>query len=319
MSVTNLKNLIIIKTWRVPISKKELFNAILMQLNNLFPPITYKQWWFYQPAWNAFDHDNYMDFYLQLVYLYINGNIDRSKPLYEQYVRLKAEFHKNVNKMLKNAPSFVSNGDPQTLHIDILETSESGCVVEIECCPFLYFNITNFKAKIDSMGKQHALIMCERFLKTLAVGLNAKEIDRAQSDIAKFTTFLGIDKNWMSATYALQLQEVSITMVAKKKGISLKKEDVERILDCKITEGFGFDHQYKAFAKEVKRLYDIEIPSLARFLRKMRQAVLHEGYNPTNREKELIVSATIDLLKALENVYKVEKVTNSIIPDKNSK
>jgi len=267
--------------WHVPISKKELFSAIEKQLCKLFTPIEIDfPYYFYQPSWVTANHDNYMRFSLDQKYLYIRRNTDLSKPMIQEFEKLKAEYSKNRNKLILNSPSFILNGDPLLLNIAILKTDESGCVIEIECYPFLYFNILDFKAKVNRIGKQHALIMCERHLKNLAIGLNAKEIDRTESDIAKFTTFLGIDRNWMTTTYALQLQEVSITIVAKKKGISLKKEDVERILDCKITAGFGFDHQYKAFAKEVKRLYGIDIPSLAIFLRKMRQAVLHEGYNP---------------------------------------
>jgi len=245
-----------------------------------------------------------MDFSLQLVYRYILNNIDISKPRLQECERLKADFNKSVNKQIQNAPSIFSNGDPFTLHIDILETDESGCAIEVECYPFLYYNITNFKAKIGSMEKQRALLKCKRFLKTLAVGLSAKEIDRTESDIAKFTAFLGIDRNWMSATYVLQLQEVSIFLVAQKKGISLKREDVKRILHRKIKDDeWGFDLQYKAFTKEVKRLYDIEISSLPRQLRKMRQEVLHEGYNPKEDETKLAISVTIALLKELKKVY----------------
>ena len=142
------------------------------------------------------------------------------------------------------------------------------------------------------------------------MGLTAKEI-YSDSNIAKYSGFLGIDRNWMSATIALQLQEVSIFLVAKKKGISLERKNVERILNRKINSNESiFDAQYKAFAKEVKRLYDIGIPSLAMWLRKMRQAVLHEGCNPTEKEKELAISATVHLLKELKKVYEAEKVTN---------
>lgn len=311
MSETNdLKSLILTRTWHVPIPKKELFDAILNELYKLFPPITYESWWFHQPAWNYSKSENYMDFSLNLLYPYILKNVDLSKPLLQQYERLKAEFQKNVNKMINNAPSFVSDGDPYTLHIDILKTDESGCDIEVTCKPFLYWNITNFNAKIDNMRKQHAMLTCERFLKTLAVGLNAKDFDKTESDLARYTAFLGIDRNWMSATYALQLQEVSITMVAQKKGIALNRENVERILNKKIKEkDFSFSHQYEAFAKEVKRLYKIEIPLLPMWLRKMRQAVLHEGHNPTEKEKELAISATVCLLKELKKVYEAETVS----------
>jgi Zn-finger nucleic acid-binding protein len=306
----DLKSLILTRTWHVPIAKKELFDAIVNELDKLFPPITYESWWFYQPAWNYSHSENYMDFSIKLEYLYILKNINASKPLYEQYQKLKAEFNKNVDKLIDSAPSIVSNGDPSTLHIDILKTDESGCEIEVTCHPFLYWNITNFKAKIDNMEKQHAMLTCERYLKTLAVGLNAKDIDKTESNLAKFSSFLGINENWMTSTYALQLQEVSITMVAQKKGIALDRENVERILNKEIKEkDFSFSHKYEALAKEVKRLYDIEIPFMAMWLRKMRQAVLHEGHNPTEQEKELAISATVCLLKELKKIFETETVT----------
>lgn len=305
MSETNLKNLMITKVWHIPTSKKELFNAIVNQLNKLFPPIEISNWYFYESAWLTTDSDNFMDFSIKLVYRYILNNIDITKPRLEEYERLRTEFNKNVNKHIQNAPSILYNGDPFTIHIDILETDESGCLIEIECCPFLYYNITNFKTKINNMEKQNALLKCERFLKTLAVGLNAEEIDRTESDISKFTTFLGIGRNWMIATYALQLQEVSIILVAQKKGISLKREDVKKILDKKKIKDdeWGFDLRYKAFTKEVKSLYNIELSSLPRQLRKMRQEVFHEGHNPKEDETKLAISVTIALLKELKKVY----------------
>ena len=320
MPETNeLKSLILIRTWNVPIAKKELFDAILNELYTLFPPITYENWWFHQPAWNYSKCENYMDFSLNLLYPYILKNIDMSKPRFQQYERLKAEFQKNINKMINNAPSFVNNGDPYSIHIDILETDESGCDIELTCQPFLYLNIMNFNAKIDNAKKQYAMLTCERFLKTLAVGLKAKEIDKTESNIASFSSFLGINQNWMTSTYALQLQEVSITIVAQKKGIALDRESVERILNKEIKEkDFSFSHQYEAFARAVKRLYDIDIPLMAMWLRKMRQAVLHEGHNPTEQEKELAISATICLLQELKKVYEAETLTanDSAAPDK---
>jgi intein/homing endonuclease len=115
----------------------------------------------------------------------------------------------------------------------------------------------------------------------------------------------------MCATYALQLQEVSIFLVAKEKGISLQMKNVERILKRKKNKNEStFDAQYKAFAKEVECLYGVKIPSLAMWLRKMRQAVLHEGYNPTEKERKLAVSATIQLLKELKKVHYTETKDN---------
>lgn len=309
----DLKSLIFTRTLYVPIAKKELFNAILLELNKFFPPIIIEPWYFYQDAWLSSQSEEYMDFSLKLKFFYIFRNLSLSEPpQLRECERLRTEFKKNVNKIIADTPSYINNGYPFNLHIDLLKTDESGCEIEIECHPFLYYNIANFKAKVDNLENQRALLMCERYLKTLAVGLKAKEIDKTASDIAKFTKFLGIDKNWMSATYALQLQEVSITLVAKKKNIALDRKNVERILnkEIKANEGF-FSYQYEAFAKEVKRLYDIEIPFMAMWLRKMRQVVLHEGHNPTEQENRQVISATVCLLKELKKVWEAEPVTQN--------
>jgi hypothetical protein len=57
---------------------------------------------------------------------------------------------------------------------------------------------------------------------------------------------------------------------------------------------------------------------MTKWLRKMRQEVLHEGCIPTEDEKELATSATVNLLKELKKVYDAEKVTenNSIATHK---
>ena len=132
-----------------------------------------------------------------------------------------------------------------------------------------------------------------------------KEVMPKDSEISKnlitSASFLGLDQNWASSTCALQLQEVAVILVAKKKGIELGKKNIERILNKEVKET-SFNNQYEAFSKEVKRLYNVEMPILTTHFRKMRVAVLHEGYNPKEEEKESIVSFTIGLLKKLKQV-----------------
>lgn len=303
--VIDLKSLIFKKTWHVPIVKKELFKKISIELSKLFPPININAWWFYLDAWNYSESENYMDFSLKPVYFYVRFK-SNSNTTAKEYEKLKTEFEKDY-KSVSKIPLFFRNDYPYKMHVDVLKTDDSGCDIDIECYPFLYFNILDFKAKIDKLEKQDAVLSFERHLKTLAIGLNATEIDKTESNIAQYSLFLGINQNWMTATYALQLQEVSITMMAKEKEISLKRENVERILNKNIKEkDFSFAYQYEAFTKEVKRLYDIEIPLLPMWLRKMRQAVLHEGRNPNEHEKNLAVSATIRLLKELKKLHEAE-------------
>jgi hypothetical protein len=205
----NLENLILRRKLHIPIAKKELFNSILEELCKFFPTIVLEQWWFCESAWKSSASENYADFSLNPEYFYILKNANPSKPKLLEYERLRAEFKKNHDKILDDLHSLIMDDYPFQLHIDILKDDESGCDIEIECHPFLYFHTTYFQAKVPSMGKQHALLMCERYIKTLAISLRAKEIDKTESDIAEFTDFLGINRNWMSATYALQLQERS--------------------------------------------------------------------------------------------------------------
>lgn len=113
-------------------------------------------------------------------------------------------------------------------------------------------------------------------------------------------SFLGLDTNWSLATCALQLQEVAVTLVAEKRNIILDKTNVEKILDKKIEGELSFNDRYRAFSKQVKASFKIDMPRLATHLRRMRTEVLHQGYNPTPEETESITSFTIGLLKKLD-------------------
>jgi len=104
--------------------------------------------------------------------------------------------------------------------------------------------------------------------------------------------FLGLDTNWSVATCALQLQEVAVTLVAKRKKIRLDKANVERELN----------NQYEAFSKLVNVTFDIEMPILTTHLRKMRTKVLHEGYNPKPEETDSIARFTFGLLQKLNSI-----------------
>lgn len=113
--------------------------------------------------------------------------------------------------------------------------------------------------------------------------------------------FLGLDVNWFRATCALQLQEVAMTIVAKRKKIELDKRNVEKILKRKV-EMPSFSYQYKAFSKVLKTRFGVDMPILVPDLRKMRVKVLHEGYNPKPEETDSIIVFTIGLLQKLSNV-----------------
>lgn len=121
------------------------------------------------------------------------------------------------------------------------------------------------------------------------------------SDLVKAAEFLGLDTNWSLATTALQLQEVAIVIIAKKKGIKLDKPNVERILNRQVGT-LSFNEKYEAFSKTLKTLYNIEMPILTAHLRKMRTNVLHKGYNPKPEETASIIIFTTGLLKRLNQI-----------------
>lgn len=76
---------------------------------------------------------------------------------------------------------------------------------------------------------------------------------------------------------------------------------------------YGFNQEYEAFGKEVKRLFNVDMPFLTNPFRKLRVKVLHEGYNPQPEEKEPVIIFTLGLLKKLEDVC------NKFAPKGNSK
>jgi hypothetical protein len=141
----------------------------------------------------------------------------------------------------------------------------------------------------------------DRFFEEVILKVRKIEPPEPTADLMESASFLGLDTNWSVATCTLQLQEVAVILVAKKKCIELDKPNVERILGKKIKD-FCFNDQYEAFSAELKRMFSIEMPILTMHLRKMRVKVLHEGYNPEPEEKDSLVSFTIGLLRKLEDI-----------------
>jgi Zn-finger nucleic acid-binding protein len=148
----------------------------------------------------------------------------------------------------------------------------------------------------------------DKFFKEVILSVRKIESPEPTEDLMDSASFLGLDTNWSVAVCALQLQEVAITLVAEKTGISLDRKDVEKILKTQIqSKDFSFNHQYEAFGNEVKRMFDVDMPILVPQLRRMRVNVLHEGYNPEPEEKDSLVSFTIGLLKKLNSISSAEK------------
>ena len=124
------------------------------------------------------------------------------------------------------------------------------------------------------------------------------------NDLSGSVQSLGLDHNWFTATCALQLQEVAVVLVSEKKGITLDKPNVERILELKspIQGELSFSQRYEAFSKEVKRLFGIDMPEMLMDMRNVRYKVLHKGKNPAPEEVNSIVTFTVGLLKKLSSL-----------------
>lgn len=308
METDELKSWVITQTFHVPIIRKELTNAIYTELNKIFPPID--QDFFYVRSWNCNETEKWIEFTLNIEYCFIKHSIGFQNPTSKIYGKLKTDFYRDIERIAKKLPSIISNGYPFTIRLYILESNESGCVIKLVSYPFLYISKSTYRTEIDDLKKLTALTFFQDTIQKLTIGLNAK--DKSEYDLSSFSSFLGINQNWMSSTLALQLQEVSITIVSKKKGILLDKPSVERILNRQIQKDEPFfSCQYDAFVREANRRYGIEIPSMANWLRKMRQAVLHEGLIPKEEEREQVISATVSLLKELKKLCEAEEITTT--------
>jgi len=156
-------------------------------------------------------------------------------------------------------------------------------------------NVSNLRAKLSEINNI--------FLNQIVVAVRTEKLSEPTINLMKSATFLGLDTNWSLATCALQLQEVGVTLVAKRKNIKLDKAGIERLLKKKI-EKVSFNNQYEAFRRQVKISYGIKMPLLTQHLRKMRTKVLHEGYNPEPEETKSIVSFTVGLLQKLNDISK---------------
>jgi len=121
-------------------------------------------------------------------------------------------------------------------------------------------------------------------------------------ELLQYISFLSLDENWMLATIALQTQEVAVTIMSKRLYIILDRQNVERILDTKVSGDLTFSTKYNAFSKEVKRLHNIEMPIMTEHLRKMRTEVLHKGYSPEKEEIDAMIEFTTGFLRKLERI-----------------
>jgi hypothetical protein len=294
-----LNELIITRTLFIPVSRDQLFNTIFTQLDKIFPSININGWWFNQNAWDGYDKGSHMSFMILPEYFYIRSKSKPTTKLFE-YEKWQKEYKKDPDKIAKKLPKLLDNSYPLVIHVIVLGATEKGCEIEIEYTPFLYLNIFLFKTKVEGTVKQHSMHSFERYVKHFEVGLNAQEINR--TDLTKYTQFLGINDNWMVCTCALQLQEVAVTIVAKKVGIELTKKNVTQIVKDSPPSDPAFKKKYEAFSTEVRGKYGIEMPRLITSLRDIREEVLHRGYNPNDAEKESIVIFTNSLLEKLKNV-----------------
>jgi CRISPR/Cas system-associated exonuclease Cas4 (RecB family) len=229
----------------------------------------------------------------------IQSFYEMTKRLYHEVAKARSktiaasDFKENASLIYEN---WKTNIEPKLRdsNVDESELSRIDCLLE----------------KLDHDAKNRVANVSD--VKGLLVEINKTLIskilplvteNKPDEDLVKSAEYLGLNQNWFSATVALQLQEVSIKLVAEKAGIDLDRTNVEKILDTKIEpKKFGFSSQYKAFGKEVSRLFNTDMPFLTTQFRRMRVKVLHEGYNPQPEERESIVSFTLGLMKRLEDV-----------------
>lgn len=133
------------------------------------------------------------------------------------------------------------------------------------------FSTLHFSAKERvtevSWLKEHLRSTTDRFFAYVTLKTRRIETPEPTADLMDVCSFLGLDTNWSVATCALQLQEVATILVAERNGIRLGKPNIEKILGKKIKD-FSFNYQYEAFSKEVKRLFEVEMPILTMHLRK---------------------------------------------------
>lgn len=233
----------------------------------------------------------------------------------EVFYRQLKDFHNRVNRIRSRTVStqqFKKEATEiyETWMTEILPTlkklniKNKGCIRLEEL-----FQTMNWEAKERVSNVRYFKQNMNEIINTFFDGviLKVREIKSPEptADLMNSSVFLGLDTNWSVATCALQLQEVATKIVSEKKGIGLDKQSIEKILGKEIQD-FSFNYQYEAFSKEVRRLFNIEMPILTMHLRKMRVKVLHEGYNPQPEEKNSIVSFTVGLLEKLEAIDKIQ-------------
>jgi hypothetical protein len=225
---------------------------------------------------------------------------ERIKDVYSQIVRIRGktistqEFKENIFSLYQNWKTEI---EPMLRESEIDDATLSTLDSLFE---YIYTYARSRVAYVSVVKKRLSEIN-DIFLSKIFMVLKKGKEHRPYIDLVKSVSFLGLDTNWFSATCALQLQEVAITLVAKKKNIKLDKKHVEKILDKKI-DYLSFNEQYKAFSKEIKRLYDVDMPFLTTQFRKIRVKILHEGYNPEPEEKGSIVTFTLGLLQKLKDI-----------------
>jgi len=230
----------------------------------------------------------------------IKNFYERIKDVYLQIVRTRTktistqEFKENIFYLYQNWKTEIE---------PMLKKSEIDDAILSTLDNLFEYVYTYAKSRVAyvSVVKKNVSEINDIFLSKIFVVLKKNKEHEPHIDLVKSVSFLGLDTNWFSATCALQLQEVAITLVAKQKNIQLDKKHVEKILDRKI-DYLSFNEQYEAFSREIKRLYDVDMPFLTTQFRRIRVKILHEGYNPEPEEKDSIVSFTLGLLQKLKDM-----------------
>jgi hypothetical protein len=235
------------------------------------------------------DESVFLSFYEMTKRLYQEVQKARSKTI------ASSEFKENASMAYEN---WKTNIEPKLRDLKVDEAELS--------------RIDGLLEKLDSAAKNRVANVSD--VKCLLVDINKAMISKIlpaiserdpDESLVRSSEYLGLNQNWFSATCALQLQEVSIKLVADKIGLNLGQQNVEKLLGSKFeSKDFGFNQRYEAFGKEVKRRFNIDMPYLTTQFRKMRQKVLHEGFNPEPEDTKTLVDYTVSLMKKLEEICK---------------
>lgn len=168
----DISKLITRQTYLVPKGKEELFASILKELNKdsrceELENLNIQEWMVNSR------HGNSISYFKDPEYLYILTKGGFRQQNYPQNLpKLRTEFRQMEGLQgIRYVFNIYESCAPQELQIDITNSDEKGCRIEVVCIPILYYKYTKFKfTNFGESEIQDSNLVCERFLKTIFVG-----------------------------------------------------------------------------------------------------------------------------------------------------